>query len=62
MFNHIVTLNNMIAITILFEEKIFENAEEKTDGATFFTLPYSHTHTFIHHVHCFLKELLMSDD
>lgn len=53
MFNHIVTLSNVIAIIVLIEEKIFENAEEKTDGAIqCFThlRGTQHTHS---HSHCF---------
>lgn len=47
MFNRIVTLSNVIAIIALIEEEIFENAEEKTDGAIF----YSHAHVHTCHSH-----------
>lgn len=43
MFNDIVTLNNMIAIIILLEEKIFENAEKET--ALLFLFSYTQ-HTY----------------
>lgn len=59
MFNHIVTLNNVIAIIALIEEKIFENAEEKTNGAIFV-----HTHTQLAHFFAVIlfEEMLMTDD
>ena len=70
MFNHIVTLNNVIAIIVLLEERnLRKNAEEKTDGATFFNLTYSYRSlarfiilTVFSFFLFFFKESIMSDD
>lgn len=67
MFNDIVTLNNMIAIIILFEEKIFENAEEETALLFYSHIHNIHTHRYKYtHAHVqlfsfFKNNYVMSD-
>ena len=64
MFNYIITLNNVIAIIVLFEERNLRKRRRKNRRRYFFK---SHIHTYTRarssfsHV-CVFQELLMSDD
>ena len=61
MFNHIVTLSNVIAIIVLIEEKIFETPKKKLAASFFIFYARTAQHSFVP-ILTDPEELLMIDD